>query len=62
MTSSGVERYWQRFEELLDARRRAGGELSEEEESNHVAALDELWHGLSNLERAEIERELELED
>lgn len=60
--TSGAERYWRRLEELLDARRQAGGELSEAEESRHVAELDALWHGLGNLERAEIERELELED
>ena len=59
MTEQPLKRYRLLLSQLLFEREAAGGDLSEEEESRHVALLDDVWWTLSASDQEQIERELQ---
>ena len=50
-----VEQYKRLFEELQQARTKAGGELPQDEESNFVSRLSDIWWTLTNEEQDELD-------
>ena len=55
MGKSWATDYLQLLQELCDARKAAGGSLTQEQESEYVACLEELWWKLSEQEQDELE-------
>jgi hypothetical protein len=53
-----IYQYFELLQKLLDAREAAGGELSQEKESEFVVKLDEIWRLLSAQEQDFVEEEL----
>lgn len=53
--SARCEDYERLMRELSSARAHAGGHLSQEDESKHVAAIDDVWRSMTNEEQDAVE-------